>query len=81
MKRAAFALIVALAAVLSTAGDATACPNCKEAVASQPNGDAGRLTNGYFYSIVMMVAMPFLLLGTGSFLVVRAVRRGALPPL
>ncbi len=61
-------------------GDASACPNCKEALASQ-SGDAARLQDGYTYSILFMMAMPFILFGTGAFFVFRAVRRGSLPEL
>ena len=59
---------------------ALACPNCKEAVANQDD-DAMRLANGYSWSILVMMAMPFTLLGTGGFLVARAVRHGALPEM
>ncbi len=71
---------LALALALSAGPDASACPNCKEAVANQDDA-AARLANGYSWSILVMMAMPFTLLGTGSFLVARAVRRGALPEL
>lgn len=57
---------------------ASGCPNCKEALASQ-TGDASKLKDGYYYSILMMMGMPFTLLGTGAFCVVRAVRKGILP--
>ena len=67
--------------ILGTAGVATACPNCKEAVANQEGSDAKRLADGYSYSILFMMAMPFTLLGTGAFLVLRAVKRGSLPEL
>lgn len=70
----AFALILAISA------DATACPNCREAVANQA-GDAGRQATGYFWSILFMIATPFTLLGTGVAMVARAVRRGAMPEL
>lgn len=76
---------IATASVLGLAlmptDEARACPNCKEAVANQAGGDAARLADGYSWSILVMMAMPFTLLGTGAFLVVRAVRRGALPEL
>ncbi len=65
---------------LALAAPASACPNCKEAVANQ-DGDAMRLANGYNHSILFMMAMPFALLGTGAFLISRAVRSGALPEL
>ena len=72
--------VLVLAVVLLLVGDVSACPNCKEAMAAQ-TGDAARLKDGYFYSILFMMGMPFLLLGTGTLMVVRAVKRGALPEL
>ena len=59
---------------------ATACPNCKEAVAAQPS-ESGSLAGGYNWSILFMIATPFSLLGTGAFLVKRAVDRGVFPEL
>jgi uncharacterized membrane protein len=72
--------VLALAVVLLLVGEVSACPNCKEAMAAQ-TGDAARLKDGYYYSILFMMGMPFLLLGTGALMVVRAVKRGALPEL
>ena len=69
-----------LGMVLLLGHPASACPNCKEAVADQ-EGDAMRLANGYNHSILFMMAMPFTLLGTGAFLIARAVKSGALPEL
>ena len=60
------------------AGEALGCPNCKEAVANQ-DGDAMRLANGYSWSILLMIAMPFVLLGAGMMMIARAVRRGSFP--
>ncbi len=71
-------IVVAFALLLIVVADATACPGCKEAIAAQPE-DAARLKDGYFWSILFMMAMPFVMLGTGGFFVVRAARRGALP--
>jgi hypothetical protein len=73
-------LALTLALLLSAGIDASACPNCKEAIAAQPE-EAGRLREGYFYSIIGMVTMPFAMIGTGAFVVARAVKRGTLPPL
>ena len=70
--------LASICVAFALAGSAMACPNCKEAVANQ-SGDAARLANGYSYSIMLMMAMPFTLLGTGAYLVTRAVKRGALP--
>jgi len=75
------ALIVPLLAVaLGLAGDASACPNCKEAVAAQPS-EVARMKNGYNLSVLFMMAMPFTLFGTGAFMVARAVKRGTLPEM
>jgi hypothetical protein len=71
----------AILLILGVAGEVAACPNCKEAVANQDGSDAKRLADGYSYSILFMMAMPFTLLGTGAFLVARAVKRGGLPEL
>ena len=71
-------ILLAFGLLLLLAADATACPGCKEAIAAQP-ADAARLKDGYFWSIIMMMAMPFLMVGTGAFFVARAARRGALP--
>lgn len=73
--------IVALSAVLAIAPSASACPNCKEAIANQSPAEAARLKNGYFYSILLMIGMPFTLAGTGVFLVARAAKQGQLPEL
>ena len=59
---------------------AQACPGCKEAIDSQ-TGEGAKLKNGYYYSILFMMAMPFTLLGTGAFLVTRAIRKGGFPEM
>jgi hypothetical protein len=66
---------------LGASATAHACPNCKEAVANQTPEEAARLKNGYFYSIILMVSMPFALAGTGFLMVKRAAARGQLPEL
>jgi hypothetical protein len=71
---------LALLLVVTLAGEALGCPNCKEAVANQ-DGDAMRLANGYSWSILLMITMPFAILGTGMVMIARAVKRGGLPEL
>lgn len=66
--------------VVGMARDVPACPNCKEAVAAQPN-EVATMKNGYNWSVLFMVAMPFTLFGTGAFMVARAVKRGTLPEM
>lgn len=70
----------ALLACLGQGGVAIGCPNCKEALANQ-TGDAAKLKDGYYHSILLMMGMPFALLGTGTFFVVRAVKKGWLPEM
>ncbi len=78
MRRSPLGLATVCLGICLMAGEASACPNCKEAVANQ-GGDAARLADGYSWSILLMMAMPFALLGTGTIFVARAVRRGDLP--
>jgi uncharacterized membrane protein len=55
-------LVVGMLVVFS--GDlAQACPNCKETLAEGGAG-AMNLVRGYFWSILFMMSMPFLILGT-----------------
>lgn len=73
---AAFGLIFAL----TLTSPALACPNCKEAVAAQPS-EMAAMSQGYNWSVLFMLSMPFTLLGTGAFVVARAVKSGALPEM
>ena len=66
----AIALLLALVAT----ADAFGCPNCKDAVdTSDPDGL--NLARGYFYSILLMLAMPFTLVGSFGCYVWREMRR------
>jgi hypothetical protein len=75
-------LAIALGTLLSVlSGDrAWACPNCKEAVSLQDE-EVTNLSSGYNWSIMVMLVVPFSMIGTGAFLVQRAARRGSLPEL
>ena len=44
---------------------AWACPNCKEALANDAQ-QGGDLVQGFFWSILFMMSMPFAILGTFS---------------
>ncbi|MFM7108473.1 MAG: hypothetical protein ACKOZU_07735 [Planctomycetaceae bacterium] len=67
-------LAVALLVALVAAADALGCPNCKDAVdTSDPEGL--NLARGYFYSILLMLAMPFTLAGSFGCYVWRETRR------
>lgn len=77
LARWAAAAIVVLAVTLVCTAVASACPTCKDALAENDPNHAN-VVRGYFYSILFMMAMPFLLLGSfGSYmyLEVRRARR------
>ena len=63
-----------------SAKEASACPNCKEAV-SLDAGEVSNVASGYNWSVVFMLTIPFSMLGTGAFMVRRAVRLGTLPEM
>ncbi len=76
-------ILMVIFAVLLIAEVAHACPNCAETIATtaEAAGDGSHTREGFFWSILFMMAMPFLLLGTGIAFFVRAARRGAFPEL
>lgn len=63
----------ALALVFALASDASACPNCRESLADDPAGQG--LASGFYYSILLMMSMPFVILGTLGTVFYRSVRR------
>ena len=67
-------LVLAAVAAMSVMAEAFGCPNCKDAVnTSDPEGL--NLARGYFYSILLMLAMPFTLVGSFGCYVWREMRR------
>jgi hypothetical protein len=66
--------VVVIVACVAAAGEAMGCPNCKDAVnTSDPEGL--NLARGYFYSILIMLAMPATLIGSFSVYVWREMQR------
>jgi len=56
-------LLLVIATVLLTATELLACPTCKDGLAeSDPVSQAQ--ARGFFYSILFMMAMPFVIIGT-----------------
>ncbi len=56
-------LLLVFTVVLLMATDVLACPTCKDGLAeSDPTSQAQ--ARGFFYSILFMMAMPFVILGT-----------------
>jgi hypothetical protein len=76
--RLAQALLLTI--LLGLTGTVNACPNCKEAVSAQPSEVAG-MARGYNWSVLLMLVVPFSMLGTGTLMVIRAAKRGSLPEL
>jgi uncharacterized membrane protein len=72
-------LTIGLLCAVSTlllAGVAQACPNCKYAIADSSAGGTGsEVARGFYYSILFMMSMPFLLLGSFTSLMYVQVRR------
>jgi hypothetical protein len=70
-----FLIVVPAVVVLAMAdGAALGCPNCKDAV-NTTDPDGLNLARGYFYSILLMLAMPFTLAGSFGCYVWREMRR------
>lgn len=61
-KRQSLRILWLLSVSLLLCSFAEACPTCKEGLANaDPNHE--RLVQGYFWSILFMMSMPFLILG------------------
>jgi hypothetical protein len=67
-------VVVGVAVGLLAASDALGCPNCKDAVnTSDPEGL--NVARGYFYSILIMLAMPCTLISSFGIYVWREMQR------
>jgi len=55
--------LVVLAALVLLAADVQACPTCKDGISGMDPVSQARAT-GFFYSILFMMAMPFVIVGT-----------------
>ena len=65
---AALALVAVLAAV------ASACPTCKEGL-DQNDPQHQSIAAGFYYSILFMMSMPYILLGTLGFVAYNTIKR------
>jgi hypothetical protein len=75
MKRLPLMIVAgAVLGLLFVGADAFGCPNCKDAFATGDT-DAVNVARGYFYSILLMLAMPFTLAGTFGAYVWREMRK------
>lgn len=69
-----FAPLLAVVIALCLAASVWACPTCSEGLAQNDPTSQG-VASGYFYSILFMMAMPFVTLGTLGGLAYLSVRR------
>ncbi len=70
------AAVILVLLVVVTPGLAHACPNCKDALSQNDPARSG-LSQGFFWSILLMLGTPFLVtigLGTYFYLLVRKAR-------
>jgi uncharacterized paraquat-inducible protein A len=54
---------IALLVAVTLTGEGWACPTCKSAISGDDPVSVARAT-GYFYSILFMMSMPFVIIGT-----------------
>jgi len=72
--RAWIALLAALGIVAMLATVASACPTCSEGLAGgDPHHQS--IAAGFYYSIIFMMSMPYLLLGSLGCLAYVSIRR------
>lgn len=76
MKSIGKVALVLLIVALVLPAVAAACPDCKDAVADgeYPGGSAS-LGHGFYYSILLMIAVPWAAVATIAFLIYRRQRR------
>lgn len=70
-------ILLGIALVLVFAPTLQACPLCGDAVENQVGSNAAGVMTGFFWSILFMMAMPYVLFGGFTALVVRAHRQAA----
>jgi hypothetical protein len=66
-------VVLAVTLVACIAAAAWACPTCREDLANNPQGRG--LATGFYYSILFMMSMPFLIIGTLGTVAYRSVKR------
>jgi heme/copper-type cytochrome/quinol oxidase subunit 2 len=72
------AILLSAAAVLLLPVVLSACPLCKDAVDNTPGGSAA-LGRGFYWSILLMIAVPWTAVGTVAYMIWRKRRRTASP--
>jgi hypothetical protein len=68
-------LAVAMVALVVLPALLSACPLCKDALEDKTTGVPNQLGRGFYYSILLMVSAPFLVVGGLFFRIYRTRRR------
>ena len=74
MKRYVVFWLFVLIGSIAAGGDAWGCPTCKDGLQAA-DSEGVNIARGYFYSILLMIAMPFTLAGSFGLYVWREMRR------
>ena len=74
MRRYALAGLFVLIISITVGSDAWGCPTCKDGLQAA-DSEGANIARGYFYSILLMIAMPFTLAGSFGLYVWREMRR------
>ena len=67
-------LIAGVAVALCLAADAQACPTCKDGIAEN-DPQLQSMAAGYYYSILFMLSMPLVILGSFGSMAYLSVKR------
>ena len=74
MKRYVVVWLLVLIVTIAVGSDAWGCPTCKDGLQAA-DSEGANIARGYFYSILLMIAMPFTLAGSFGLYVWREMRR------
>ena len=74
MKRYLVVWLFVLTVSIAVCSDAWGCPTCKDGLQAA-DSEGANIARGYFYSILLMIAMPFTLAGSFGLYVWREMRR------
>ena len=74
MRRHALLYIFLVLACITAGSEALGCPTCKDGLQAA-DSEGVNIARGYFYSILLMIAMPFTLAGSFGLYVWREMRR------
>jgi len=74
MRHLRWIALLTVVCLLFVGSDVMACPTCKDGLQAA-DSEGANIARGYFYSILIMLAMPFTLAGSFGLYVWREIRR------